>query len=54
MRLKNRDEIIYNAFQVCLIHLCKNEATHLFSTESNVIDVCEYHYKALEAEKYKS
>ena len=54
IKLKNKNKIIYSAFMVCLVDECNNEATHLWSTETNVIDICEKHYKILEAEKYKS
>lgn len=54
LRLKNRQDTIYAAFMVCLVYACEQEATKLWSTESNLIDVCDEHYRQLEAEKYKS
>lgn len=54
IRLKGRDEIIYNAFLICLVADCKEEALKLWSTDTNIIDVCETHFKYLEAEKYST
>jgi hypothetical protein len=54
LKLKNRQDIIYTALMVCLVHECNNEATDLWSTESNLIDVCNKHYKILEMEKYST
>lgn len=52
LKIKNKEEIIYSALMVCLIEGCKEEATKLWSTESNIIDVCSSHYNQLEAERY--
>lgn len=54
LRLKNRNELIYSAILVCLIEGCEKEASKLWSTETNIIDVCERHFKILESEVYKS
>ena len=50
LRLKSRDAILYNAFLVCLVEDCQEEALRLWPTESNIIDVCEPHFKQLQAE----
>ena len=52
LRLKGRNEIIYNAFLVCLVADCEEEALKLWATETNIIDVCEPHFKQLQSEKY--
>lgn len=52
LKIKNRNDLTYAAYMVCLIHECKDEATRLWSTESNIIDVCDKHYKILESESY--
>jgi hypothetical protein len=54
LRLKDRNSLIYSAILVCLIEGCKEEALKLWSTETNIIDVCERHFKILESEVYKS
>ena len=54
LKLKDPKKLIYFAFQICMIEPCENEAEKLYSTESNVIDVCEYHFKLLQKEKYIS
>jgi hypothetical protein len=51
LKLKNKKDIIYSALMVCLIEDCQEEATKLWTTESNIIDVCENHYKQLEEER---
>jgi hypothetical protein len=50
LRLKNRNDLIYNAFLVCLVEGCEEEALKLWATETNIIDVCEPHFKQLQAE----
>lgn len=52
LQIKSREELTYSAYMVCLISKCKEEATKLWATESNIIDVCNEHYKQLESEKY--
>jgi hypothetical protein len=52
IKLKTRDEILYNALMICLVSECSKEAEKLWSTETNLIDVCKMHYDMLEAEKY--
>jgi len=54
IRLKDRKSLIYYTFNVCMVEPCDNTATELWSTESNVIDICNTHYMQLEAEKYKT
>jgi hypothetical protein len=54
LRLKGRDEIIYSAFLICLVADCKEEGMKLWPTETNIIDVCERHFKQLQAEAMKS
>lgn len=52
LKLKTRNQTIYSAYMICLIEGCENEAEKLWSTETNVIDVCEKHYKILQTESY--
>jgi hypothetical protein len=52
IKLKSKDEIVYNALMVCLVAGCDQEPEKLWSTETNVLDVCKVHYDMLEAEKY--
>jgi hypothetical protein len=47
IRLKNKEELINSALMICLIFECEEEATHLFGTESDIIDVCESHKNQL-------
>lgn len=54
LRLKGKDEIIYNAFLICLIADCQEEALKLWATETNIIDVCEPHFRQLQVEAAKS
>jgi hypothetical protein len=51
IRLKSKNDIIYSALMVCLIEDCQQEATNLWTTESNIIDVCASHYEQLKAER---
>ena len=53
LRFKSRDEVIYNAFLVCLIKNCEEEALRLWPTETNIVDVCEEHFKQLQLESLK-
>ena len=53
LRLKNRNDLIYNAFLICLVEHCEEEALKLWATESNIIDVCESHFRQLQAEAIK-
>jgi len=52
LKLKSREELIYVAYMVCLISKCKEESTKIWATESNIIDVCQEHYKQLKLEQY--
>lgn len=52
LKLKSKQDIIYSALMVCLIENCQEEATRLWTTESNIIDVCEDHYKELQKEQW--
>lgn len=54
LRLKDPNLLIYNAILVCLIEDCKEEASKLWTTETNIIDICEKHFKFLESELYIS
>lgn len=46
-RFKDKSEFDLSAFLICALLECKNEATHLLSTESNIVDVCKEHYDNL-------
>lgn len=50
LKLKNRNELIYNYFLICLISECEEEALKLWATETSIIDVCETHFKQLQTE----
>lgn len=52
IKLKSREEQIYCAFMICLVSECEEEATKFWSTETNLIDVCDKHYKQLEMQRY--
>lgn len=54
LKIKDRNALIYSAILVCLIEGCEEEGSKLWSTETNIIDVCERHFKILESEVYKS
>ena len=53
LKLKNRKDMLYNAFLICLIEECEEEALKLWATETNIIDVCEPHFRQLRAEAIK-
>ena len=53
--LKNSKDLIYSAFQVCEVELCKNEAEKIYaSSESRIIDLCESHYDQIIRERFIS
>lgn len=51
MLFKSRNEFETSAFLVCRIKECKDEAEKLWSTETNVVDVCKNHYDQLIKER---
>jgi hypothetical protein len=53
IKFKGRDEIIYNAFLICLVQNCQEEALKLWATETNIVDVCEEHFRQLQMEALK-
>ena len=54
-KLKNRNELIYSAFQVCHVDGCDLEADQIYdSSESSIIDICTKHYKLITKEQYSS
>ena len=54
LRLKDKSELNLSAVLLCMIDKCNEEGTRLWSTESNVIDICERHYKQLIDEAFIS
>jgi hypothetical protein len=54
LKLKDRNSLIYSAFLICLIEECQEQASNLWATETNIIDLCEKHFKQLQAEAFKS
>lgn len=52
IRLRDKEELSLSAFLLCRIAECSNEGLKLWSTESDVIDICEQHYKQLTTEQY--
>jgi len=53
IRFKSHKDLAYEAFFACRVLSCEEEATKLYSTESNIIDVCENHHKELTEKEYK-
>lgn len=54
IKLKNKEDMVISAFLVCEIYECKEEATHLFTTETRIIDVCEKHHNKLISQSFIS
>jgi hypothetical protein len=54
IKLKSKEELWNSALLVCAVFDCEEEATHLFATESNMIDVCEPHRSQLLAQAFIS
>ena len=52
LKLKDKNKMVYSAFMICLIDKCEEEASKLWATETNIIDVCDKHYKQLQSEQY--
>jgi hypothetical protein len=53
--LKNPRDLIYSAYQVCEVELCKNEATRIYaSSESRIVDLCDIHYDHIISERFTS
>jgi hypothetical protein len=54
-KLKNRDELIYSALNICHIEGCKLESEKIFApSETSIIDVCSKHHELLIKEQYNS
>jgi hypothetical protein len=55
IKLKDPKSLIYHAFQVCEVDPCDLESTHIWTdSEIRIIDICEKHYKQLQAQRYIS
>lgn len=53
IKLKDPKKLMYFAFQICEEESCKEEATKIWADqEIRILDVCDKHYKQLEAEKF--
>lgn len=52
IKLKSKTELSLSALLICNVSECELEAEKLWSTESNVIDICQQHYKQLTMEQY--
>lgn len=53
-KLKNKEEVADQDFMVCLVSGCDEEATHLFTTETRIIDVCKKHQEELLSQSFIS
>lgn len=53
IRFKSHEDLAYEAFFACRVLNCAEEATKLYSTESNILDVCQEHYDKLTEKEYK-
>jgi hypothetical protein len=47
--IKDSDD--YN-YKVCEISSCEEEGTDIYETDERIIDVCDMHYKMLNANKW--
>lgn len=52
LRLKDKTELSVSAILLCNIAKCDEEAEKLWSTETNVIDICQRHYNQLTNEAF--
>lgn len=52
LRIKDKSEISMNAIMLCMISQCNEEAEKLWTTESNMIDICKKHYEQLQNEAF--
>jgi hypothetical protein len=53
IKFKSKYETSMDAFMSCAVVDCEEEAEKLWSTESNVIDVCQKHFNELQEEYMK-
>ena len=53
IQFKNARDLAYEAFYSCRVLDCTEEATKLYATETNVIDVCQNHHKQLIERDYQ-
>lgn len=51
IKFKNRSEVSLSALMICMVSECKEEAHKLWSTETNIVDVCQKHYNQLLSEE---
>lgn len=53
IKFKNRKDLTYSSFLICLVEDCQEEALKLWPTETNILDVCDPHFKQLQMEENK-
>ena len=53
IRFKSREDLAYDAFYSCHVLECETEASKIYATQSNIIDVCFDHYKELMEKGYQ-
>jgi len=53
LKFKHPNDMMYSAFFMCLVKDCQEEALKLWPTETNIVDVCEEHFKQLQREALK-
>jgi hypothetical protein len=53
IRFKSREDMAYDAFFSCYVLDCEVEASKIYATQSNIIDVCADHHKELMEKDYK-
>lgn len=44
---KDKRDLFLSGFEICAVLGCEKEATKLFATETNLLDVCDIHQKEL-------
>ena len=53
INFKSYEDLAYDAFYSCHVVGCELEAEKLYSTETQIKDVCLNHYKELTEKDYK-
>jgi hypothetical protein len=53
IKFKSREDLAYDAFYSCHVLECEVEASKIYATKSNIIDVCLNHYIELTEKDYQ-
>jgi len=53
IKFKSREDLAYDAFYSCNVLDCEVEASKIYATQSNIIDVCLDHHKELSEKDYQ-